>query len=220
MMSEPRVVADDRRRDSDTGRMLAFSDGVFAIAITLLVLEIRAPDVEHGLLDALVDLWPSYLSYVLSFVIIGIIWAQHHSLFQHITRADHTFLLINVGFLMWVAFLPFPTGLLAEYLDNSGERQTATAVYSATFVAGALLFNLLWRYAIHNDRLIDATADRRVMQATTRSYTFGPVLYLIDFGLAFVSVTASLILFLLIALLFAISPYADIHQRVARSGSA
>lgn len=218
MSEQPLTTAVERQRESDCARLVAFSDGVFAIAITLLILEIRVPEVEHGLLDALGDLWPSYLSYVLSFVVIGIIWAQHHALFQHIRRTDHTFLLINIGFLMWVAFLPFPTALLAAYLDNADERQTAMAVYAATFVAGALLFNLVWRYAIRADRLIAADADRRVMLATTRSYTLGPLLYLLDFGLAFVSVTASIIVFLLIALIWAISPYAEIHHRVARFG--
>jgi uncharacterized membrane protein len=212
----PATTETRQGHESDCGRLVTFSDGVFAIAITLLILEIRVPEVEHGLLDALAELWPSYLSYVLSFIVIGIIWAQHHALFQHITRTDHTFLLINIGFLMWVAFLPFPTALLAAYLDNADERQTAMAVYAATFVAGALLFNLVWRYAIRADRLIATDADRRVMRATTRSYTLGPLLYVFDFGLAFVSVTASIVVFLLIALIWAISPYAEIHHRVGR----
>jgi uncharacterized membrane protein len=205
-------------RTFDTARLLALSDGVFAIAITLLVLEIRVPEVEHGLFDALLDLWPSYLSYVMSFVVIGIMWAQHHGLFRHITRADHVFLLINVLFLMWLAFVPFPTGLVAEYLDNPGERDTAMAFYAATFVAGAVLFNLLWRYAARLDRLIGADSDRLAIEQTTRSYLLGPLLYLIDFGLAFVSVTASLALFLLIGLLYAVSPLPAFQQRLARLG--
>ncbi len=104
---------------SDTTRVEAFSDGVFAIAITLLVLEIRVPPpdaTEQGrtLLTALRELWPSYVGYVLSFVTIGIMWANHHSIFRYVRRADRYFVLINVLFLMCISFLPFPTALLAS----------------------------------------------------------------------------------------------------------
>jgi uncharacterized membrane protein len=199
-------MRDGRRGLTGTERVLAFSDGVFAIAITLLILEVRVAEVEHGLWDAILDEWPSFLSYAMSFLIIGVIWAQHHHIFQHITRSDHLFLLINVLFLLWIAFIPFPTGLLAEYLENADERRTAMALYAGVFVVGALLFNLLWRYAIHLDRLIGDEADRAAIARVTRSYSFGPLLYLVDFALAFVSVTASLIVFLLIALLYAVAP--------------
>src|SRR5579875_3582714 len=96
-------------------RLLTLSDGVFAIAITLLVLSITVPKVDSGLWAALRHQWPQYLSYVESFLIIGIIWAQHHQMFRHIERVDHTFLLINIVFLMWIASLPFPTELLGNY---------------------------------------------------------------------------------------------------------
>ncbi|MDQ2741004.1 MAG: TMEM175 family protein, partial [Chloroflexota bacterium] len=105
-------------REVGVDRLLAFSDGVFAIAITLLVLDLHQPTVAHGLLGALLQEWPAYLSYALSFLIIGIIWAQHHAMFRSIRRTDHLFLLINVVFLMWIAVLPFPTALLAKYLDS------------------------------------------------------------------------------------------------------
>jgi len=117
---------------SDTARVEAFSDGVFAIAITLLVLEIRVPPVDttahgHTLLLALGRLWPSYLGYALSFVTIGIMWANHHSIFRYIRRADRYFVLINVMFLMCISFLPFPTALLAEYLPEPDGRTLAVA---------------------------------------------------------------------------------------------
>ncbi len=101
--------------DNDTARIEAFSDGVFAIAITLLVIEIRPPHVEGGgsLTEALAHLWPSYLGYAISFLVIGTIWANHHNRFRLISRSDHQFLFLNVLFLMCVAFIPFPTALLA-----------------------------------------------------------------------------------------------------------
>src|SRR3989475_8757474 len=136
---------------SDTARLEAFSDGVFAIAITLLVLEIHvpAPDAtQHGrtLLTALRQLWPSYLGYALSFVTIGIMWANHHSIFRYVRRADRYFLLINVLFLMWISFLPFPTALLAAYLPEPEGRTLAVAGYSATLVMIAVAYNAVWWY--------------------------------------------------------------------------
>jgi len=203
----------EARRYFETGRLLALSDGIFAIAITLLILEIGVPEVDSGLLGALVDLWPSYLSYALSFAFIGIIWAQHHHLFQHITRTDHLFLLINVLFLMWVALIPFPTALLAAYLDQPDGRTTAMAVYAGVFFVGALIFNLLWRYASRGGRLLDDGADRVALANTNRSYALGPLLYGADFILAFVSVPASLALFILIAVLYAVGPLPAFQRR-------
>ncbi|MGI8405315.1 MAG: TMEM175 family protein [Thermomicrobiales bacterium] len=115
-----------------TERLLAFSDGVFAIAITLLVLDIGVPNVEHGVISKLLQQWPSYLGYVLSFFVIGIIWAQHHEMFTQIRRSNHVFVMINVIFLMWVAFLPFPTALLSEGLTHSDAagRRAVVAIYT------------------------------------------------------------------------------------------
>src|SRR6266508_3844418 len=117
---------------SDTVRLEAFSDGVFAIAITLLVLEIRVPELETvahhgGLWPALVALWPSYLGYLISFVTIGIMWANHHALFKYIRRCDRYFLIVNVVFLMGIAFVPFPTAVLAQHLPVAESRQVAVA---------------------------------------------------------------------------------------------
>ena len=127
----------------DTGRIEAFSDGVFAIAITLLVIEIGVPHVEGTtLFGALVEQWPSYLGYVISFLQIGVIWANHHNRFRFIVRSDHVLLFLNILFLMCVAFIPFPTALLAEYLQGI-ERTTAGAVYAGTLAVTAVFFTLL-----------------------------------------------------------------------------
>lgn len=201
-------AADSPAADSEavgTGRIEAFSDGVFAIAITLLVLDVKVPEVAGGLSAALRREWPAYLSFVMSFVIIGIIWAQHHQMFRHIKRTDHVFLLINVAFLMWIASLPFPTALLSTYLGR-GDEQTAMAVYAGWFVVGSLFFQLLWRYATSANRLIGPDVDRRGIARISGSYRLGLPVYLIDFGLAFVSAPASLVLFLLIAVFYAVAP--------------
>ena len=187
---------------SDTSRIEAFSDGVFAIAITLLVIEIGVPHVEGTtLLGALVEQWPSYLGYVISFLQIGVIWANHHNRFRFIVRSDHILLFLNILFLMCVAFIPFPTALLADYLQGT-ERSTAGAIYAGTLAVTAVFFTLLWLYAAANYRLVDRRLDPSLLRAMTRRYVAGMVAYLVTFLLAFVNVTASLFLIVVLALLF------------------
>jgi uncharacterized membrane protein len=130
---------------SDTGRLETFADSVMAIAITLLILDVRVPVLLHGesLAHALGHAWPSYASYATSFLVIGIIWVNHHRMFKLIERTDHAFLMINVVFLMVVSFIPFPTALVAAALSASGGTlsahvegvRTATFVYGGTMVA-------------------------------------------------------------------------------------
>ena len=192
--------------DNDTGRIEAFSDGVFAIAITLLVIEIGVPHVEDArttLFGALIEQWPSYLGYAISFLQIGVIWANHHNRFRYIARSDHLLLFLNILFLMCVAFIPFPTALLAEYLQGSGaERTMAGAVYAGTLAVTAVFFTLLWLYAAVNYRLVDRNLDPSLLRAMTRRYVFGMFAYLVTFALAFVNVAASLVLIVILALLF------------------
>jgi TMEM175 potassium channel family protein len=185
------------RGPSETARVEAFSDGVFAIAITLLVLEIRVPSADltgHGstLLPALLRLWPSYLGYIISFVTIGVMWVNHHSMFVLIQRPDRYFLLVSVFFLMCIAFLPFPTAVLAEYLPDPKGRVVAVAAYSASFVLIALAYNAVWWYAVLTKGLLDEKADRQAVQTISKRYLIGPLAYGVSFGLAFVNVWASL----------------------------
>ena len=172
-------------------RLEAFSDGVFAIAITLLVLEIRLPPSDQlsdptRLVAALGDLWPSYLGYALSFVTVGIMWANHHNLFRYVATVDHGLLLANLLLLLGVGFVPFPTALLAATLGHPSE-QIGILVYSGTFVAIAVGFNALWYQARRTGKLLRADADPAAVAAITRSYRFGPPGYLLAFLLAFVS---------------------------------
>src|SRR3954452_9948711 len=112
-----------------TNRLEAFSDGVFAIAITLLVLEIHVPEhPEEGLARALVDQWPSYASYVVSFFVIGIIWINHHAIFDHLVRADRALLFVNLLLLLWIGLLPWPTSVLGTYMQQGGADERVAAV--------------------------------------------------------------------------------------------
>jgi uncharacterized membrane protein len=151
-VASPRAGAVQR----DVGRLVAFSDGVFAISITLLVLEIRPPADYGNLLHGLLALWPSYLAYAVTFLFIGQVWANHHVMFDHIRAADRAVLLLNTLLLMIVAFLPFATSVLAgAFRDGDGER-TAVVFYGIAFGVTALAFNAVWQYAIGRRLLHDA----------------------------------------------------------------
>jgi uncharacterized membrane protein len=125
----------------------AFSDGVFAIAITLLVLGIRLPPAGAPLGRALLDQWPAYFAYAVSFLSIGIIWISHHRLFELIGRSNTTFAFINVVFLMVIAFIPFPTDVLAQRLGNGVDAQLAVALYGVTLTVMSIMFVVMRLYA-------------------------------------------------------------------------
>jgi len=180
-----------------TTRLETFADGVFAIAATLLVLEIQLPvgDVGHGLRE----LWPSYFAYGLSFLSIGIMWVNHHVVLTFIREADRAFLFINLFLLMSIAFVPFPTEVFAEHLQKEGAREAALA-YGLTFIVIAMFFQLFWQYAYR--RLLRPDADPREVSGINRSYLPGVPLYVVATLVALVSATASLALFAAIALVY------------------
>jgi len=192
---------------SETGRIEAFSDGVFAIAITLLILEIKIPGINDGNLSTqLAKQWPSYLSFTISFAFIGILWINHHRLFTHIRRSDHPLLILNLLLLFGVCVVPFPTAVLAAHLGRSDQR-AAAVLYNATYVFVALCFNLLWRYAeSQKRRLLGPEATESAVERITRLYSLVPLVYVICLGLAFVSVRASLALNGVLACFFALPP--------------
>jgi len=164
---------------SDTARLETFSDGVIAIAITLLILEVRVPAGVPGrdLVGAVVHQWPSYAGYAVSFLTIGVIWVNHHHMFKLIGRTTHAFLMINVVFLMTIAFLPWPTALVAEYIRDPDGRRVAAVVYGLTMVAIAVMFNVVWLYASREGRLLREQIDAETLNRTYRSYLLGPIVY-------------------------------------------
>ena len=183
------------------GRLEAFCDGVFEIAITLLILGVEFPgDVASGELGhRLTEQWPAYLAYILSFVTIGIIWVNHHAVLGHFRAADRTFLFINVLFLMCVAFIPFPTSLVAEHVHSS----PAAVAYGLTLIATALGFNAIWHYG--RIKLLRPDADRREVSGITRSYIPGPLMYGTATLVAFASPEASVALYGFIAAVYVVS---------------
>lgn len=194
---------------SETFRIEAFSDAVIAIAITLLVIEIRPPtgvETASEMWHALRDLWPNYLGYVLSFFTIGIMWANHHTVFKMIRRTNHYLVLWNLLFLFCLAFIPFPTALMAETLGHADER-VGILVYSGWFLVTAVAYNLLWRYVTSHAQTLMTGADPAQVQAVSNRFRLGPPAYAFAFALAFVNTWASLVVLLLLALAYVL-PYA------------
>lgn len=163
----------------DTNRLEAFSDGVFAIAITLLVLDIKVPHSSAELGRALLGLWPSYFAYAISFVVIGAIWINHHAMFDHIVRTDHNLLLLNTLHLMFIAFLPFPTAVLAQALHTGFNEPVATSFYGGTLTVIGMLVTAMWYYAAHGHRLLAAVTPRDEARRNGRRLMVGPVCYAI-----------------------------------------
>ncbi len=192
---------------SETQRIEAFSDGVFAIAMTLLVLELKAPPAGNiPLATLLVRQWPSYVAFFVRFAFIGIMWINHHRLFTHIRRSSDVLLVLNLLLLLGVVAVPFPTAVLAAHLGQPGER-TAALLYSGTYVVIAIAFNVLWRYATSSKRrLLGPDVDANSVEQISSQYAFGPLLYVVCFVLAWVSVSASLVLNVVLAGFFALPP--------------
>ena len=189
----------------DTGRVEAFSDGVFAIAITLLTLNVVLHRSDGTLGHDLLRLWPSYVAYGVSFLTIGIMWVNHHTIFRHIERVDRRFLLINLMLLMLIAFVPFPTRIAAEYARSDDSRRAAALLYGITLTTTAVFFNSLWLYASRRSGLLAPDADRREVTGITRSYLPGAPMYATATLIAFASSIASLVLFGAIAVFYALS---------------
>lgn len=198
-----------------TGRIEAFSDGVFAIAITLLVLTIHVP--QPGELKN-TDLWvalissqssATYLSFLLSFIIVGVVWANHHTMFSYIKRSNHLLVVLNLLLMLVVVILPFSASLLALYLGKAGQ-QTAVTVYCGVLVTGGVIYNAPWLYASANHRLIEQNMDERTIRQVTRRYAAGPCLYGVAFILSFFwNGTPGLIACALLALGYLLPTVAD-----------
>jgi uncharacterized membrane protein len=184
-------------------RLEAFSDGVFAIAITLLVLEVKLPGRGgETLVHQLLHQWPSYLSYVVSFMTIAIIWVNHHACFDQIGQVDRALLFLNAGLLLCVAFIPFPTSVVAEFVERPGDARAAAVLYGVVLTITAAFFNSLWQYAIRHPGIIREDADPRVVDGITRSFMPGLAIYATGTAIALISPIASVAVFGGIALFY------------------
>jgi uncharacterized membrane protein len=188
---EPREQKDQGSKELD--RIVTFSDGVFAIAITLLVLNIETPEIPANLVaeelpGRLLDLWPKLLSYVISFLVILTYWIAHHSIFSAIKGYDRKLIWLNSLFLMCVAFLPFPASLFGEY----GDQPLVVAIYAGSLAITRLLLTAVWWYASSGRRLVDRDLDANMIKAYRLRGLAIPLIFLLSIFISFFSVSAAL----------------------------
>ena len=188
-----------------SARVESFSDAVFAIAITLLVLDIRQPAETGPLWHAVLRQWPSFLAYALSFLLIGVVWVNHHLVFHLIARVDMGLLWYNLLLLLVVAFMPYPTVLLADSLVSKHGETTAAVCYGATLVVVGMLFNLTWLHASHNHRLLHPEAAPGVVRAMGLRLVAGSALCAVITLVALIQVDLSLAGYLLVLAYYGIS---------------
>jgi uncharacterized membrane protein len=192
-MKEMEMGGDAKERSSahlmsvGPDRIKAFSDGVFAIALTLLILQVKVPSPsqitsEADLQSFLLQQWPAYLSYVLSVLIIGLYWVAHHGLFHYVRRANRMLLWLNIVFLLCVTFIPFPAALMSEFTNY----RTSVVIYGANLAVAGLLFDLMRWYATHQHRLVDKDLHPQVIRTARRRNLTGPLIYLIGIMVSFI----------------------------------
>jgi uncharacterized membrane protein len=187
------------------GRLETFADGIFAIAATLLIIDVGLPSGAEGSLGReLLDIWPQYLAYAVSFVTIGIMWVNHHRLIRQLERVDERFLFLNLGLLACIAFIPFPTRILAEFVRGD-DGLAAALLYGITLVVTAIFFNAVWLYASRGNRLLHPDVDAKEVSGITRSYLPGTPMYAAATLVAFASPQASALLFGVIAVFYMLS---------------
>ncbi len=193
----------------ETGRIEAFSDGVFAIAITLLALELPFPHIEHikdnaTLTKAFLNNWTAYLAFVLSFFSILIMWINHHVIFNHIHRTSNGIMFANGFMLLLVAAVPYPTSLIAEYFNTPAEN-SAVAVYAGLFIIINIAYNWLWYEASKKKQYLKHDVSPNTIKSLKRIYLSGFPAYVLSFIVAFFSATLSLALCMLLWIYWAVA---------------
>jgi uncharacterized membrane protein len=198
--------------------MEAFSDGVFAIAITLLVLELAIPSgSERDLLGAVVSQWPAYLAYLVSFSTIGAVWLEHTVITEYLDRATSVFIRLNLLLLMVVSFLPFPTRLLGEYIGEDEPERVAVTIYGLNLFLASALVSLLWRYAVRERLIRPDIADSDIKMLTKR-LTPGLAGYVLVIVLGLFLPVVAVLGYLLIAV-YIILPFGALRRRKAAVGA-
>jgi uncharacterized membrane protein len=191
----------------ETSRVEAFSDGVFAVAVTLLILTIRVPQLSTTttIPQQVVGQWPFFLVYAVSFLSILVMWANHHGIFNLVIRTDRVLILLNGVLLMLITFFDYPTAVVGAALQANNSQQFAAMFYTGTLVVLTIVYQLFWRYIATHPSLVDQHVNPATIQRITREYRFGPVFYLIAFGLAYINALAGIVATLLLAIYFGLT---------------
>lgn len=207
----------------DSGRLEAFSDGVFAVAITILALNLgvyRPGPGQPSLAGQLGAHWPAFAAYAVSFATIGIIWVNHHTLFKNFTAIDRTLLFLNLLLLFFVVTIPFATSTIAAYLRQSGhDASLAAAIFQGVFVGMSLSFAGLFWWGIRHKHMKIAFTPEGARRATIR-FSIGTIAYLAAIGIAFLSATASLIISGLVAIYYIFEQTPAIETATPAAGTS
>ena len=195
-------------------RLETLSDGIFAIAITLLVLTIAQPSNYRHLAHELGGLWPSLAAYAVSFTVIGIMWLNHHSVFANIDAIDRGVFFLNLLLLMTVVFIPYPTGVFGQALGKEQGERVAAAFYSAAMAVNGFAWSALWLYVSVGRRRLNPDFPEAERRITTILFTSGSIVYLVAVGVAFVNAYACLAFHGALAVFYALDP---VSRRAARA---
>jgi len=185
----------------DKSRLEAFSDGVFAVAITLLALNLAVKGPGQHLANELWDLWPSFLAYLVSFLTIGIIWVNHHVLIRAISKVDRTLLFLNLVLLLFVVLIPFATATVAQYRLQGPGARASVALYAAVFLGMSVGFGAIFEWTLHGDRRHQQLPPHQHWPARIR-FVSGGAVYLIAFGVALLNAIASFVIIALVAVYY------------------
>lgn len=196
---------------ADNLRLNAMSDGVFAIVMTLMALEVKVPKVADGeLAHALVESWPEIATMLLSFVLLGIYWVGHNNVFQHVLKHDRVMLWLNILFLLAVTLVPYGTGMLIHH----GGTQTAHAIYAGVLALGGVLLDLIWWYATYNKHLMCDAVTPELIRAFHFRILTGPLLYVAAIAVSFVSLPVTRVVLGLAVIYYLIPTAQDLlHHR-------
>lgn len=186
VLEEEKKIQEEVEGVIDEGRVINFSDAVFAFAATLLVLKIDLPrltgvDVQGQLLGSLLNLWPQYLANVISFLAIGYYWLTHHIIFGLVRRFDRTIVWMNIVFLILLSFLPFPVDLYGDYYNVP----IIVVFYSASIAVLGFMLSFIWLYASHNNRLVDSRMSKRRIRFFTIKILIAPVVFTLSIPLVY-----------------------------------
>jgi uncharacterized membrane protein len=208
--SAPTPSPPHTRPSLTTRRLEALSDGVIAIAATLLVLEIKnVPATTKSLGDALLDRWPSYLGYLISFSVIGLIWVAHHGMFERVHAVDRSLLFLNLALLLLVGFIPFPTEILARFLNEGGiDASIATAFYSFVMTLIGVVFTLQWWHLARHPHLMIDTVTPTQLNRSVRLSSVSPIVYGLTIPIAFLSPWICVVVYVMLSGYFARGPSA------------
>jgi uncharacterized membrane protein len=201
----------DKEENNSLGseRVATLADGVFAIVLTLLVIDLKAPEaVSSGqLIEHLAALGPKFFSYALTFGIVAIFWFGHHMEFHYIKRSDRIHLWLNLLFMMAIGFLPFSASLLGNNLN----QPVASAFYGVHLALLGLIRYFHWRYATDGHRLVDAQMDKGLIEEVNKIFLWVPCLYLAAAAVSFINVNASLVIYIALAVRYILSAKQDRH---------